>query len=94
MAPAGAKGTLSLMDIMVAYTDFDRPFATSPGVPRERVQILRDAFEKMLADLSFLTEAKKLVDWDGAKVSLYHYHATYEFPYTLGCFKGAPIALK
>jgi tripartite-type tricarboxylate transporter receptor subunit TctC len=66
LAPAGAKGTLSLMDIMVAYTDFDRQFATSPGVPRERVQILRDAFEKMLADLSFLTEAKKLVDWDGA----------------------------
>jgi hypothetical protein len=30
------------------------------------------------------------VDWDGKKVSLYHYHATWEFPYTLGCFRGKP----
>lgn len=31
------------------------------------------------------------ITWDGASVSLYHYHATYEYPYTLGCFKGTPI---
>jgi len=24
-------------------------------------------------------------------VSMYHYHATYEYPYTLGCFRGTPI---
>lgn len=66
LAPPSAKSTLSLMDIMVAYTDFDRPFATAPGVPKDRLQILRDAFEKMLTDPSFLTEARKLVDWDGS----------------------------
>ena len=27
-------------------------------------------------------------EWDGETVEMYHYHATYEFPYTLGCFKG------
>ena len=54
------------MDIMAAYTDFDRPFATSPGIPSDRLKILRDGFEKMLTDPGFLTEAKKLVDWDGA----------------------------
>jgi tripartite-type tricarboxylate transporter receptor subunit TctC len=34
-------------------------------VPKERLQILRDGFDKMLADPNFISEAKKLVDWDG-----------------------------
>ena len=29
--------------------------------------------------------------WDGRKVVMYHYHATREYPYTIGCFKGASI---
>src|SRR6476620_6077755 len=66
LAPASAKSTLNLMDIMAAYTDFDRPFATAPGVPRQTVELLRQGFEKMLADANFVAEAKKLVDWDGA----------------------------
>jgi tripartite-type tricarboxylate transporter receptor subunit TctC len=66
LAPANAKATLELMDIMVAYTEFDRPFATSPGIPADRLQLLREGFEKMLADPNFQQEAKKLVDWDGA----------------------------
>ncbi|MGZ9130137.1 MAG: hypothetical protein ACXW4Z_20355, partial [Candidatus Binatia bacterium] len=36
-----------------------------PGVPRERAQILRDSFERMLKDSEFAAEAKKLLDWDG-----------------------------
>lgn len=31
------------------------------------------------------------IEWNGAMVSMYHYHATYEYPYTLGCFRGTPI---
>ena len=27
--------------MMVAYTDFDRPFAAPPGVPKDRLQILQ-----------------------------------------------------
>ncbi len=65
LAPSTAKATLSLMDVMVAYTDFDRPFAAPPAIPKERLQVLRDAFEKMLEDANFMLEAKKLVDWDG-----------------------------
>jgi len=30
------------------------------------------------------------IDWDGKRVALYHYHATAEFPYTVGCFRGQP----
>ena len=28
------------------------------------------------------------ISWDGAKKSLYHYHLTNEFPYTVGCYRG------
>ncbi len=35
-------------------------------MPRDKLQLLRDGFEKMLTDASFQQEAKKLVDWDGA----------------------------
>ena len=65
LAPPEAKPALNLMDVMVAYTDFDRPYAAPPGISPERLKILRDGFEKMLTDPNFTTEAKKLVDWDG-----------------------------
>ena len=65
LAPAGAKPALNLMDVMVAYTDFDRPFAAPPGMAADRLKILRDGFEKMLTDPGFLLEAKKVIDWDG-----------------------------
>jgi hypothetical protein len=28
------------------------------------------------------------ITWDGVTTSMYHYHATREFPYTIGCFRG------
>jgi hypothetical protein len=28
------------------------------------------------------------IEWDGERVEMYHYHATYEYPYTVGCFHG------
>ncbi|MEW5988599.1 MAG: YHYH protein [Chloroflexota bacterium] len=30
--------------------------------------------------------------WDGRLVEMYHYVATLEYPYTLGCYKGTPSA--
>ena len=65
LAPPDAKPYLNLMNVMLAYTEFDRPFAAPPGVPKERLQILRESFEKMLKDAEFAAEAKKLIDWDG-----------------------------
>ncbi|MBV9240852.1 MAG: YHYH protein [Acidobacteria bacterium] len=32
--------------------------------------------------------------WDGKAVVMYHYHATREYPYTIGCFKGTPVAVR
>jgi len=28
------------------------------------------------------------ITWDGRSVVMYHYHATREYPYTIGCFRG------
>jgi tripartite-type tricarboxylate transporter receptor subunit TctC len=36
-----------------------RPFVTSPGVPAERVSILRKAFDEMLKDPSYLEDSSK-----------------------------------
>jgi tripartite-type tricarboxylate transporter receptor subunit TctC len=65
LASPESKPLLNLMDIMLAYTEFDRPFAAPPGLPKERLQTLRESFERMLKDGEFATEAKKLLDWDG-----------------------------
>ena len=65
LASPESKPLVNLMDIMLAYTEFDRPFAAPPGLPRERLQILRESFERMLKDGEFAAEAKKLLDWDG-----------------------------
>ncbi|MDX2143506.1 MAG: YHYH protein [Rhodospirillaceae bacterium] len=29
------------------------------------------------------------IAWDGAQVEMYHYHGTWDFPYTVGCLRGA-----
>jgi tripartite-type tricarboxylate transporter receptor subunit TctC len=65
LAPPGSKPLINLMDIMLAYTEFDRPFAAPPGLSKERLQTLRESFERMLKDGEFAAEAKKLLDWDG-----------------------------
>ncbi len=30
------------------------------------------------------------IEWDGKRVVMYHYHATAEFPYSIGCYRGTP----
>ena len=37
-----------------------RPFVTSPGVPAERVAILRKAFDEMMKDPAFLEDASEV----------------------------------
>lgn len=36
---------------------------------------------------------KHVIQWEGKQVSMYHYHATHEYPYTLGCFRGTAVRL-
>jgi hypothetical protein len=56
-------------------------------------------FVERHADGSLLTDAEldachgrtAPVSWDGATVELYHYVATAEYPYTVGCYRGTPV---
>jgi len=48
-----------------------------------------DGRELTDADLDECHGRTSTIMWDGASVSMYHYVATHEFPYTLGCFRGA-----
>jgi tripartite-type tricarboxylate transporter receptor subunit TctC len=53
--PAGR----SLAKVILASGDFGRPIVAPPAVPADRVKLLRDAFDKSVADKSFLEEAQK-----------------------------------
>jgi tripartite-type tricarboxylate transporter receptor subunit TctC len=48
-----------LVTVMLASSDFFRPHYGPPGIPPERVQILREAYMKTMKDPEFLAEAKK-----------------------------------
>jgi tripartite-type tricarboxylate transporter receptor subunit TctC len=65
LAPPEAKASVALMEVMLAFTEFDRPFAAPPAIPKERLDTLRGAFVKMLKDREFSAEARKALDWDG-----------------------------
>jgi hypothetical protein len=53
------------------------------GVRGENGQVLTNA------DLDACHGHTHAILWDGQMVVMYHYHATYEYPYTVGCFQGA-----
>jgi len=43
------------------------------------------------ADLDACHGRTSTVPWNGKSVKIYHYVATLDFPYMIGCFKGTPI---
>ncbi|MGH7825328.1 MAG: Bug family tripartite tricarboxylate transporter substrate binding protein [Candidatus Binatia bacterium] len=45
--------------ILVLPDDMGRPFFGPPGIPADRLKLLRDGFVKMMEDPSVITEAKK-----------------------------------
>ena len=49
-----------------------------------------DGSEVTNEDLDACHGHTHVVEWDGQMVEMYHYHATHEFPYTVGCFHGTP----
>jgi tripartite-type tricarboxylate transporter receptor subunit TctC len=48
-----------LAKVVLASGDFGRPIVAPPGVPPDRVKILRDAFNKSVNDPALLAEAEK-----------------------------------
>jgi tripartite-type tricarboxylate transporter receptor subunit TctC len=52
-------GGRRLVKVMLAAEEFFRPHYGPPGIPPERVKILREAYMKTMNDPAFLAEAKK-----------------------------------
>jgi hypothetical protein len=54
----------------------------------------RGAHGKVLtdADLDACHGTTSTVVWNGKKVRMYHYVFTWQFPYTVGCFRGTPAS--
>jgi tripartite-type tricarboxylate transporter receptor subunit TctC len=50
----------AILDYISKTVAVGRPFATTPGVPKERVAALRKAFDLTVTDPAFLAEAKKM----------------------------------
>jgi len=51
--------TKRLAKVVLASDEFGRPLVFPPGVPADRVKIIRDAFNKTIHDPELLAEAKK-----------------------------------
>ena len=49
-----------VFDFLFAPQEMGRPFFAPPGLPAERIQALRDGFERTLKDAQFLAEADRL----------------------------------
>ena len=49
-----------IWEFLLAPQEMGRPFFTPPGVPADRVQALRKAFEETLKDPQFLADAEKI----------------------------------
>ncbi len=52
--------TREMLNLILSQQTFGRPFVVPPGVPRERLQILRDAFDATMKDEALLADAAKL----------------------------------
>ena len=40
-------------------------------------------------DLDICHGESHTIDWDGERIEMYHYHMSFEFPYSLGCYRGS-----
>lgn len=54
-----AEGVRRLAKVVLASDEFGRPIVFPPGVPADRVKIMREAFNKTISDSALLAEAER-----------------------------------
>ncbi len=64
----GMEAKKRLARVVLGPGAFGRPILATPGIPAERVKLLREAYMNMMKDPEFLAEAKKR-QWEIAPVS-------------------------
>jgi tripartite-type tricarboxylate transporter receptor subunit TctC len=55
----GGNDGVQLFNAWINQYEFQRPYVAPPGIPKDRVEILRNAFKATLEDPEFKAEAKK-----------------------------------
>ena len=53
------EATKRMAALVLASGEFGRPIIATPGIPADRVKMLREAFCKTLSDPALLADAKK-----------------------------------
>jgi tripartite-type tricarboxylate transporter receptor subunit TctC len=53
------EGTKRMAALVLASGEFGRPIIATPGIPADRVKMLREAFSKTLSDPALLADAQK-----------------------------------
>lgn len=48
-----------LANVVLASGELGRPYLLPPGIPAERLKILREAFMRLMADPTFLADVKR-----------------------------------
>jgi tripartite-type tricarboxylate transporter receptor subunit TctC len=56
---AKSEADRAALELLIARLEYGRPYFVPPGVPADRVQALRRAFDAMMKDPEFLADAKK-----------------------------------
>jgi tripartite-type tricarboxylate transporter receptor subunit TctC len=56
---AKAEQDRQIFRLVFGWLDLERPIAAPPGVPAERVEALRDAFDRAMKDPALLADAEK-----------------------------------
>ena len=59
MTEFGSGPSRLLMDVYASTGTIGRALAYPPGVPADRVQVMRDAFQTMVKDPAFIAETRK-----------------------------------
>jgi tripartite-type tricarboxylate transporter receptor subunit TctC len=51
--------TKQVLELVVSHMAMDKPFLMPPGVPEDRVQVMRRAFQAAVTDPAFIAQAKR-----------------------------------
>jgi hypothetical protein len=90
------RGAYHHHDVPACLVDKAKGRATLVGYARDGygIYVERDASGALLANaaLDACHGRTSVVPWNGRRQSVYHYVATLEYPYTVGCYHGTPAS--
>jgi hypothetical protein len=92
IATNGVPGAATTGVFPIAPTDPAYQYDRNPNAISPRMTTFTVPAEPAIADadLDICHGRSSPISWNGQTVDMYHYVATLEYPYTIGCFRGTP----